>query len=88
MRLIALAPLSKLQLAFDGDDAGQAACERFLKRLLPQLCACDLKASVISLHQGRDAVDLLCRGGRLEWTRIPQRVNTGCIGGMSVCRRP
>ena len=88
MRLLALAPPSWLQLAFEGEDAGQAACKRFLKHLLPQLCASDLKASVISLHQGRDADDLLCRGGRLEWTRIPQRVNTGCIGGMSVCRRP
>jgi len=64
--------MKHLQLAFDGDDAGQAACERLLERLLPQLCACDLQASVVSLPAGSDADALLCRGGLPEWTRILQ----------------
>lgn len=56
--------LKQLQIAFDGDDAGQAATERLLEQLLPQLLAGGLSASVVQFLQGQDADGLLRKGGK------------------------
>ena len=52
-----------LQLALDGDAAGQMATERLLEQRMPQLVAGAMGASVLPLPQGQDADGLIREQG-------------------------
>ncbi|MFM2172268.1 MAG: hypothetical protein RLZZ54_195 [Cyanobacteriota bacterium] len=51
--------MKHLLIALDGDGAGQAATEKLLEQLQPQLVAGGLSASVVQLPEGQDADGLL-----------------------------
>ena len=51
--------MKHLLIALDGDSAGQAATERLIEQLQPQLVAGGLSASVVQLPEGQDADGLL-----------------------------
>jgi DNA primase len=51
--------MKQLLIALDGDSAGQAATERLIEQLQPQLVAGGLGASVVQLPEGEDADGLL-----------------------------
>jgi DNA primase len=51
--------MRQLLIALDGDGAGQAATERLLEHLQPQLVAGGLSASVVQLPEGQDADGLI-----------------------------
>jgi DNA primase len=55
--------MKHLLIALDGDRAGQAATEKLIEQLMPQLVAGGLQASVVQLPDGQDADGLLrCQG--------------------------
>ena len=51
--------MKHLLIVLDGDSAGQAATERLIEQLQPQLVAAGLSASVVQLPDGQDADGLL-----------------------------
>jgi len=51
--------MQHMLIALDGDSAGQAATERLIEQLQPQLVAGGLSASVVQLPEGQDADGLL-----------------------------
>ena len=55
--------MTQLQIALDGDPAGQRATERLLEQLLPQLTTGELGASVLQLPTGQDADGLVRSAG-------------------------
>jgi DNA primase len=80
LQLLQRQGMKHLLIALDGDRAGQAATERLLEQLQPQLVAGGLTASVVQLSEGQDAdglfrsqgasaIEALIAGARhwLEW---------------------
>ena len=59
LQLLRRQGMKQLLIALDGDNAGQAATERLIEQLQPQLVAGGLSASVVQLPQGQDADGLL-----------------------------
>jgi DNA primase len=55
--------MKQLLIALDGDSAGQAATERLLQQLQPELIRGQLGAAVVSLPEGQDADGLLRHQG-------------------------
>ena len=86
LQLLRRQGMKHLFIALDGDPAGQAATERLLEQLQPQLVAGGLSASVAQLPEGQDAdgllrsqgasaIEGLIAGGKhwLEW-RLDRRL--------------
>jgi DNA primase len=63
LQLLRRQGMKHLLIALDGDRAGQAATEKLLEQLQPQLVAGGLSASVVQLPDGQDADGLLCNQG-------------------------
>jgi DNA primase len=59
LQLLRRQGMKQLLIALDGDKAGQAATEKLLKQLQPELTAGGLSASVVQLPEGEDADGLL-----------------------------
>ncbi|CAK6689954.1 DNA primase [Synechococcus sp. CBW1107] len=59
LQLLQRQGMKHLLIALDGDSAGQAATERLLEQLQPQLVAGGLNASVVQLPNGQDADGLI-----------------------------
>jgi DNA primase len=59
LQLLRRQGMKHLLIALDGDGAGQAATEKLLEQLQPQLVAGGLSASVVQLPEGQDADGLL-----------------------------
>jgi DNA primase len=59
LQLLQRQGMKHLLIALDGDRAGQAATEKLLEQLQPQLVAGGLQASVVQLPEGQDAYGLL-----------------------------
>jgi DNA primase len=59
LQLLQRQGMKHLLIALDGDRAGQAATEKLLEQLQPQLVAGRLSASVVQLPEGQDADGLL-----------------------------
>jgi DNA primase len=59
LQLLQRQGMKHLLIALDGDRAGQAATEKLLEQLQPQLVAGGLQASVVQLPEGLDADGLL-----------------------------
>jgi DNA primase len=59
LQLLRRQGMKHLLIALDGDSAGQAATERLLEQLQPQLVAGGLSASVVQLPEGQDADGLI-----------------------------
>jgi DNA primase len=59
LQLLRRQGMKQLLIALDGDNAGQAATERLIEQLQPQLVAGGLSASVVQLPEGQDADGLL-----------------------------
>jgi DNA primase len=63
LQLLRRQGMKHLLIALDGDRAGQAATEKLLEQLQPQLVAGGLSASVVQLPEGQDADGLLRSNG-------------------------
>jgi DNA primase len=63
LQLLQRQGMKHLLIALDGDRAGQAATEKLLEQLQPQLVTGGLSASVVQLPEGQDADGLLCSNG-------------------------
>ncbi|QCH15574.1 toprim domain-containing protein [Synechococcus sp. CB0101] len=63
LQLLRRQGMKHLLIALDGDKAGQAATEKLLEQLQPQLMAGGLSASVAQLPDGQDADGLLRSNG-------------------------
>ncbi len=59
LQLLRRQGMKHLLIALDGDTAGQAATERLIEQLQPQLVAGGLSVSVVQLPEGQDADGLL-----------------------------
>jgi DNA primase len=59
LQLLQRQGIKHLLIALDGDDAGQAAIERLIEQLQPQLMAGGLSVSVVQMPEGQDADGLL-----------------------------
>jgi DNA primase len=59
LQLLRRQGMKHLLIALDGDSAGQAATERLIEQLQPQLVAGGFSASVVQLPEGQDADGLL-----------------------------
>jgi DNA primase len=59
LQLLRRQGMKHLLIALDGDNAGQAATERLIAQLQPQLVAGGLSASVVQFHEGQDADGLI-----------------------------
>jgi DNA primase len=59
LQLLRRQGMKHLLIALDGDGAGQAATDRLIAQLQPQLVAGGLSASVVQLPEGQDADGLL-----------------------------
>ena len=59
LQLLRRQGMKQLLIALDGDTAGQAATEKLLEQLQPQLVAGGLSAAVVQLPAGQDADGLL-----------------------------
>jgi DNA primase len=59
LQLLRRQGMKHLLIALDGDGAGQAATEKLIEQLQPQLVAGGLSASVVQLLEGQDADGLL-----------------------------
>jgi DNA primase len=59
LQLLRRQGMKHLLIALDGDDAGQAATERLIEQLQPQLVAGGFSASVVQLPEGQDADGLI-----------------------------
>ena len=59
LQLLRRQGMKHLLIALDGDDAGQAATERLIEQVQPQLVAGGLGVSVVQLPEGQDADGLL-----------------------------
>jgi DNA primase len=59
LQLLRRQGMKHLLIALDGDSAGQAATERLIEQLQPQLVAGGLSVSVVQLSEGQDADGLL-----------------------------
>jgi DNA primase len=59
LQLLRRQGMKHLLIALDGDSAGQAAAERLIEHLQPQLVAGGLSVSVVQLPEGQDADGLL-----------------------------
>jgi DNA primase len=59
LQLLKRQGMKQLLIALDGDTAGQAATEKLLEQLQPQLRAGGLSAAVVQLPEGQDADGLL-----------------------------
>ena len=64
LQLLRRQGMKHLLIALDGDNAGQAATERLIEQLQPQLVAGGLSASVVQLPEGQDADGLIRNQGR------------------------
>ncbi|MFM7314067.1 MAG: DNA primase [Cyanobium sp.] len=62
--------LRQLLIALDGDSAGQAATERLLVQLQPQLVSGELAAAVLPLPEGQDADGLIRSQGANAMERL------------------
>jgi DNA primase len=63
LQLLRRQGMKHLLIALDGDSAGQAAIERLIEQLQPQLVASGLSASVVKLPEGQDADGLIRNQG-------------------------
>ena len=63
LQLLRRQGMKHLLIALDGDSAGQAATERLIEQLQPQLVAGGLSASVVQLPEGQDADGLIRNQG-------------------------
>jgi len=63
LQLLQRQRMKHLLIALDGDNAGQAATERLIEQLQPQLVAGGLSASVVQLPEGQDADGLIRNQG-------------------------
>ena len=63
LQLLRRQGMKHLLIALDGDGAGQAATEKLLEQLQPQLVAGGLSASVVQLPEGQDADGLIRNQG-------------------------
>jgi DNA primase len=63
LQLLQRQGMKHLLVALDGDRAGQAATEKLIEQLQPQLVAGGLQASVVQLPDGQDADGLLRSNG-------------------------
>jgi DNA primase len=63
LQLLQRQGMKHLLVALDGDRAGQAATEKLIEQLKPQLVAGGLQASVVQLPEGQDADGLLRSNG-------------------------
>jgi DNA primase len=63
LQLLRRQGMKHLLIALDGDSAGQAATERLIEQLQPQLVAGGLSASVVQLPDGQDADGLIRNQG-------------------------
>jgi DNA primase len=63
LQLLQRQGMKHLLIALDGDRAGQAATEKLLEQLQPQLVGGGLSASVVQLPEGQDADGLLRSNG-------------------------
>ena len=63
LQLLRRQGMKQLLVALDGDSAGQAATERLLEQLQPQLVTGGLSTSVVQLPEGQDADCLLREQG-------------------------
>jgi DNA primase len=59
LQLLRRQGMKHLLIALDGDGAGQAATERLIEQLQPQLVAGGLSATVVQLPEGQDADGLI-----------------------------
>ena len=59
LQLLRRQGMKHLLIALDGDSAGQAATERLIEQLQPQLVAGGFSASVVQLPEGQDADGLI-----------------------------
>jgi DNA primase len=63
LQLLRRQGMKHLLIALDGDSAGQAATDKLLEQLQPQLVAGGLSASVVQLPEGQDADGLIRNQG-------------------------
>jgi DNA primase len=63
LQLLRRQGMKHLLIALDGDSAGQAATERLIEQLQPQLVSGGLSVSVVQLPEGQDADGLLLAHG-------------------------
>ena len=63
LQLLRRQGMKHLLIALDGDSAGQAAAERLIEHLQPQLVASGLSVSVVQLPEGQDADGLIRNQG-------------------------